>query len=131
MSFFIFFAFNLLTDNKIHNMCSFTENLDTWGTLETFSNVNTSKDKNCWCTMSSQLNQRIILSVITFDYTPTDMKCPDIGFYLRADSKQEKECTVLRKDRYYISSSNNLYLTFQPKYSNAYRKFWIIYEGKV
>jgi hypothetical protein len=85
--------------------------------------------KSCWCTLSSHLNQRIILSVITFDYTATDMKCADIGFYLRADAKQDQECAVLRKDRYYISSSNNLYLNFQPKSWNPNRKFWIIYEG--
>jgi hypothetical protein len=125
--------FDLNEDNKVHNICTFTENYDTWGTLQTHYSTkyeNGNEKKDCWCTLgTAQFNQRIILSVITFDYTPGDTKCVDIGFFLRADPKQDQECTVLRKDRYYISSTNNLYLNFRPNGTTTNRRFWIIYEG--
>ena len=57
----------------IHDICSSQAITSAWGTLKTpnFPNPYTSND-NCWCKLSTQIQQRLLLSVIIFQLIPYD-----------------------------------------------------------
>ncbi len=112
-------------------MCSNVEETSEWGTIKT-SNYpeKLSSNENCWCKLSTSNNQRIVLSVISFQLETNNNECLQAGLYLQSETnlKPSNNCTHLVKDHYYISSSQILYLNFLSKYSNA-NGFWIIYEA--
>ena len=130
-------------------MCSNVEELSSWGTLKTAEFPDSlNYFQNCWCKLSSDNNQRIVLSVISFQIEPKLDKeensnyfdsdtneCLESGLYLQSDNKRSKDCTHLLKNHYYISSSKNLFLNYYSR-NTALNKsgltaFWIIYECKL
>ena len=60
-------------DAFIHNVCSPQAITSPWGTLQTpnFPNPYTSSD-DCWCKLSTQLQHRLLLSIIVFQLIPYD-----------------------------------------------------------
>lgn len=121
-----------LLENKIHSVCSNVEDYNGWGTLQTTDFPQPyNSNENCWCKLSSNQNQRIVLSVITFQLFPYDPTCSEAGLYLQSDRKRSKECTLLQQGHYYISSSSNLFMNFYSKSPIVRGGFWIIYEGKL
>jgi hypothetical protein len=60
-------------DVFIHDVCSTQAITSAWGTLKTpnFPNPYTSDD-DCWCKLSTQLQHRLLLSVIVFQLIPYD-----------------------------------------------------------
>lgn len=115
-----------------------------WGTLSSkdFSQSlmlqqqeqQTSKD--CWCKLSATNNQRIVLSVISFDFG-VDTNCSQSGLYLQSSKNRSLECTQLQKGHYYISSTQDLYVNFYRKenvdlanFLSNLGSFWIVYEGQ-
>ena len=60
-------------DVFIHDVCSTQAITSPWGTLKTpnFPNPYTSSD-DCWCKLSTQLQHRLLLSVIIFQLIPYD-----------------------------------------------------------
>jgi hypothetical protein len=66
-----FFFFG--SDVFIHNVCSSQAITSAWGTLQTpnFPNPYTSSD-DCWCKLSTQLQHRLLLSIIVFQLIPYD-----------------------------------------------------------
>lgn len=114
----------------MHGVCSNTEDISSWGTLRTTDFPQAySSNEDCWCKLVADNNQRIVLSVISFQLFPFDPTCSQAGLYLQSDRKRSKECTFLQQGHYYISSSRNLYLNFYSKNAIARGGFWIIYEG--
>lgn len=114
-------------------MCSNVDELTSWGTLRTTDfpqqPSTNGHSEDCWCKLVADNNQRIVLSVITFQLFPYDPLCTETGLYLQSDRKRSKECTFLQQGHYYISSSKNLYLNFYSKRPIVRGGFWIIYEG--
>jgi hypothetical protein len=70
---FSFFFFFFYADVFIHNVCSSQAITSAWGTLQTpnFPNPYTSSD-DCWCKLSTQLQHRLLLSIIIFQLIPYD-----------------------------------------------------------
>ena len=119
------------TETRIHNICSNVEEYTSWGTLHTTDYPKPyGTNENCWCKLTSKENQRIVLSVITFQLFPFDPTCSEAGLYLQSDRKKNKECTLLQQGHYYISSSSNLFLNFYSKSPTVRGGFWLIFEGK-
>jgi hypothetical protein len=60
-------------DVFIHDVCSSQTITSPWGTLKTpnFPNPYTSND-DCWCKLSTQLQQQLLLSIILFQLIPYD-----------------------------------------------------------
>lgn len=114
-----------------------------WGTLQsselgdsnmrqTYQNSidSHSMGKDCWCQLSAANNQRIVLSIISFEFG-NDLKCQNSGLYLQSSRNRSEECTQLQKGHYYISSSQVLFVNFftKPNLLNHTGSFWIVYEG--
>ena len=66
-------SLSLGSDVFIHNVCSSQAITSAWGTLKTpnFPNPYTSSD-DCWCKLSTQLQHRLLLSIISFQLIPYD-----------------------------------------------------------
>ena len=66
-------------DAFIHDVCSSQAITSRWGTLKTpnFPHPYTSND-DCWCKLSTQLQYRLLLSVIIFQLIPYDRSYFDI-----------------------------------------------------
>ncbi|CAF5181670.1 unnamed protein product, partial [Rotaria magnacalcarata] len=80
---------------SIHDICSTQTVTSRWGTLKTpnFPNPYTSSN-DCWCKLSTQLQHRILLSVISFQLIPYDQKCVGAGLYLQSsDEQRSTQCT--------------------------------------
>ena len=123
--------YECVPDSRIHSVCSNVETTSLWGTLQTKNfPLPHSSYEDCWCKLVAENNQRIVLSVISFQLFPLDLNCTDAGLYLQSDRLRNKECTILHQDHYYISSNRNLYLNFYSKRSSLNGGFWIIYEGE-
>ena len=126
--------FLLVAENRIHSVCSNIVDLNQWGTLRTTdfprSSFSGTGAEDCWCKLSADNNQRIVLSVISFQLFPRDPTCSEAGLYLQSERNRSKECTFLQQGHYYISSNKILYLNFYSKRPTTRGGFWIIYEGK-
>lgn len=115
--------------SKIHRVCSKLNDSGSWGTLHSPNSLSPLiSNEDCWCRLSAENNQRIVLSVIKFHIAPIQLNCTESGFYLQSEKKRSKECTILRRGHYYISSSKQLYLNFNAKQASVNSGFWIIYE---
>ena len=123
--------YECVPESKVHGVCTNSEDLSSWGTLRTTDFPQPfSANEDCWCKLVADNNQRIVLSVISFQLFPFDPTCSDAGLYLQSDRRRSKECTFLQQGHYYISSSKNLYLNFYSQKPVVRGGFWIIYEGK-
>lgn len=125
--------YECVPESRIHSVCSNVDELTSWGTLRTTDfpqqPSGNGHSEDCWCKLVADNNQRIVLSVISFQLFPYDPLCTETGLYLQSDRKRSKECTFLQQGHYYISSSKNLYLNFYSKRPIVRGGFWIIYEG--
>lgn len=124
----------LYKENRIHSVCSNIVELSQWGTLRTTEfprSTYSGTTEDCWCKLSADNNQRIVLSVISFQLFPRDPTCSEAGLYLQSERNRSKECTFLQQGHYYISSNKILYLNFYSKKPTTRGGFWIIYEGKM
>ena len=112
-----------------------------WGTLSSndltqASRPNNANSNDCWCRLSATNNQRIVLSVISFQFEH-DQSCTRSGLYLQSNQSRSLECTQLQKGHYYISSSQDLFVNFYTKRENRIGRapkpgsFWIVYECKL
>jgi len=106
-----------------------------WGTLIS-SGASAETGSDCWCQLSAQNNQRIVLSIISYEFN-TDPMCRTGGLFLQASRNRSDECTQLQKGHYYISSTKELFINFYVKAevgrgSDDLRpgSFWIVYEGE-
>lgn len=127
-----------MPESRIHSVCSNVDEMTSWGTLRTTdfpqptaqaAIMHRHQSDDCWCKLVADNNQRIVLSVISFQLFPFDPQCTETGLYLQSDRRRSKECTFLQQGHYYISSSKNLYLNFYSKRPLVRGGFWIIYEG--
>lgn len=106
------------------------EDISTWGTLRTTDFPQPyGFNEDCWCRLSADNNQRIVLSVISFQLYPYDPTCLETGLYLQSERNRSKDCTFLQHGHYYISSSKHLYLNFYSRKPAIRAGFWIIYEA--
>lgn len=149
----IFFFF-FYTDVFIHNVCSPQAITSAWGTLQTpnFPNPYTSSD-DCWCKLSTQLQHRLLLSIIVFQLIPYDRSyfyvhwinqrrlivalfvilehCAGAGLYLQSsDEQRSTQCTYLQQGHNYLSHGNTLFINFYSRTPTVRGGFWIIYEGE-
>lgn len=139
-------SYECVPESRIHSVCSNVDELTSWGTLRTtdlpitssmsLASSNSASNsgealaaEDCWCKLVADNNQRIVLSVISFQLFPYDPQCTETGLYLQSDRKRSKDCTFLQQGHYYISSSKNLYLNFYSRRPIFRGGFWIIYEG--
>lgn len=123
-------SYECVPETRIHGVCSNVEDFSSWGTLKTTDfPLPYGANEDCWCKLVADNNQRIVLSVISFQLFPYDPTCSEAGLYLQSDHKRSKECTFLQQGHYYISSTRHLYLNFYSKKTFERGGFWIIYEG--
>ncbi|CAF4030765.1 unnamed protein product, partial [Adineta steineri] len=123
--------FECISDVFIHDICSTQAITSAWGTLKTpnFPNPYTSND-DCWCKLSTQLQYRLLLSVIIFQLIPYDQNCTGAGLYLQSSNEQRStQCTYLQPGHNYLSDGNSLYINFYSRTLTVRGGFWIIYEG--
>lgn len=114
----------------MHGVCTNVEDISTWGTLRTTDFPQPyGFNEDCWCKLSADNNQRIVLSVISFQLFPYDPTCSETGLYLQSERNRSKDCTFLQQGHYYISSSKQLYLNFYSRKPAIRAGFWIIYEA--
>ena len=112
----------------MHNICSQSAALSSWGTLTFGPSTHSGQEINCWCKLSAQNHQRIVLSVISFHLAKGGLNCSNGGLYLQSDRKRSTDCTSLQQSHYYISSSHNLFINYFIREAKPYQEFWIIYE---
>ena len=122
--------YECVPERKVHGVCTNVEDISTWGTLRTTDFPQPyGFNEDCWCKLSADNNQRIVLSVISFQLYPYDPTCSETGLYLQSERNRSKDCTFLQHGHYYISSSKNLYLNFYSRKPAIRAGFWIIYEA--
>ncbi|RNA41265.1 hypothetical protein BpHYR1_001690 [Brachionus plicatilis] len=122
--------YECVPERKVHGVCTNVEDISTWGTLRTTDFPHSyGFNEDCWCKLSADNNQRIVLSVISFQLFPYDPTCSETGLYLQSERNRSKDCTFLQQGHYYISSSKNLYLNFYSRKPTIRAGFWIIYEA--
>ncbi|CAM2697728.1 unnamed protein product [Rotaria socialis] len=123
--------FECISDVFIHDVCSPQAITSAWGTLQTpnFPNPYTSSD-DCWCKLSTQLQHRLLLSIIVFQLIPYDKHCAGAGLYLQSSNEQRStQCTYLQQGHNYLSDANTLYINFYSRTPTVRGGFWIIYEA--
>ncbi|CAF1272754.1 unnamed protein product [Rotaria sordida] len=123
--------FECISDVFIHDVCSSQTITSSWGTLKTpnFPNPYTPND-DCWCKLSTQLQYRLLLSVIIFQLIPYDQQCIGAGLYLQSsDEQRSTQCTYLQQGHNYLSDTNSLYLNFYSRTPTVRGGFWVIYEA--
>ncbi|CAF1117464.1 unnamed protein product [Rotaria sordida] len=123
--------FECISDVFIHDVCSSQAITSAWGTLQTpnFPNPYTSSD-DCWCKLSTQLQHRLLLSIIVFQLIPYDKHCAGAGLYLQSSNEQRStQCTYLQQGHNYLSDTNSLYINFYSRTPTVRGGFWIIYEA--
>jgi len=113
------------------------ETTSVWGTLTSGRLLSHTLGSDCWCHLSAANNQRIVLSIISFEFG-SDQACKTSGLFLQSTHNRSDECTQLQKGHYYISSSQDLFVNFyvKPEIARGVNEpqsgsFWIVYEGKI
>ncbi|CAF4178261.1 unnamed protein product, partial [Rotaria magnacalcarata] len=79
--------------------------------------------------LSTQLQHRLLLSIIVFQLIPYDKHCAGAGLYLQSSNEQRStQCTYLQQGHNYLSDANTLYINFYSRTPTVRGGFWIIYE---